>query len=164
MTELLGGWVRTIAAVAIICSAALMLTPSGKAKSVLKIVCALVMVFSVISPLMNKKLPLLSMDIAQYKQNAQEVIAQAKEEETKLNRTIIEEQCAAYILNKAQSLGIEGINVSVSAKWGDEGCWYPYEISILGEVISADKNRLSNLIAGELGIPAQRQNWGSNNG
>ena len=164
MTEYFGGWVRAAALMAVICGLALMLTPRGRAGAVLKIVCVLVMIFSIIRPIMSRAMPSLSLNIAQYRQQAQEITNQTRQQEANLNRSIIERQCAAYILNKAQSMGVEAAQVSVLAKWSEGGCWYPYEVSLGGRASPQVKNSLRAVIAGELGIPAERQSWSDENG
>ena len=55
-----------------------------------------------------------------------------------LNRTIIEGECRAYILDKADETGTELAEVTVTAEWSTDGYWYPHEVRI---VSGADENQ-----------------------
>jgi hypothetical protein len=97
------------------------------------------------------------MDISKYRDEAAIVAGDAEKEQTNLNRTIIEQKLGSYILDKAQSLGIDDLSLSVVLKWGDEGFWYPYEISLITNAPPLEKKGLATYIEGELGIPESRQ-------
>ena len=164
MTAFAQEWVRAIAGCALICAAAMALTPRGKVKNVLKLVCGIVLIMAMISPFLNKDLPDMSLDISEYRKKADEIIGQAQEKENGLSRTIIEGEMESYILDKAKSLSVQLESVEVSVKWGDEGCWYPYEVHMTGEIPQREKNLLSSNIEAELGVPNERQYWSSNDG
>ena len=73
-----------------------------------------------------------------------------------LERTYIEEQCAAYILAKAGQVGAEVESVSVRAQWDDGALvWYPREAVMTGRYSEA----LARAVEAELGIPPERQSW-----
>ena len=75
-----------------------------------------------------------------------------------LQRTVIESELRAYILDKATSLDMD-VTAEVEAHRGDGELWYPYKATLSGEYTQAQKDELSELIEAELAIPAQRQNW-----
>ena len=157
MTNVIGEWIRSMAGAALVCGIALALTPAGRVKHVLKIISGAVMAIALISPLLGGKLELLPMDISKYRDEAAIVAGDAEKEQTNLNRTIIEQKLGSYILDKAQSLGIDDLSLSVVLKWGDEGFWYPYEISLITNAPPLEKKGLATYIEGELGIPESRQ-------
>ncbi len=159
MTEFAGEWVRAIAGAALICAAATALTPKGKVKNVLKLLCGIVLITAMINPFINEELPTVSMDMAEYRREAEEIIGRAEEKENSLSRTIIEDELETYILDKAKSMDAELQSVEVSVKWGDEGCWYPYEVRVTADIPQREKNLISNSIEAELGVPDERQYW-----
>ena len=88
---------------------------------------------------------------------ARAVAEGAGEEADRLNRTIIERECAAYILDKADALGLAVSSAAVTARWSEEGFWYPWESR--AACSESDRETLSAVIEAELGIPAERQSW-----
>lgn len=159
MTEFAGNWVRAIAGAALICAVAFALTPNGKVKSVLKLICGIVLICAIINPVLKKNLPDMSMDMSKYREKADEIVSNAEETKNSLSRTIIEDKLKAYILDKAKSYNVELESVSVSVKWGDEECWYPYEVDLTADIGQKEKELISSAIEAELGIPKERQYW-----
>ena len=84
--------------------------------------------------------------------------ADVEEKEKQMLRAFIEQKCGAYILDEAEKMSIEGMDVKVRTKWIDEG-WVPWEASIEGTVTPEQRGRLSSVIDSELGIPEERQHW-----
>ena len=107
---------------------------------------------------------MLSMDISKYRAKADEIISDADEKQDYLSRTIIEDELETYILDKAKSLDAELVSVEVAVKWGDEGCFYPYEVYLTGNLTQMKQQLLSNSIEAELGVPDERQYWSSYEG
>lgn len=159
MTEILSDWVRGIAGAAVICGAALSVTPKSKVKNVLKVLCGVVLIIALISPLIDGDSADMSIDMAKYRAQADAIAEDAEKQKTNLSRSIIEQELKSYILDKAQSLDINDLTVNVGLKWGDEGFWYPYEIELKTNAGTGEINRLSSFIESELGIPAGRQYW-----
>lgn len=162
MTGVLESWVRAIAGTALICAIAFALTPKGKVKSVLKLICGILIICAIVNPVMKKNLPNMSMDMSKYREKADEITNNASETKNSLSRTIIEDKLKAYILDKAKSYNAKLDSVSVSVKWGDEECWYPYEVSISANIGQKEKGLISNAIEADLGIPKVRQYWSEN--
>ena len=93
------------------------------------------------------------------KDMAAEVVGSAEESANRLSRSIIEEETAAYIWDKAQAAGLAPEEVTVTVKWGDTSCWYPYEVRLRTDAPPDAKARLTEILASELGIPRERQHW-----
>ena len=60
-------------------------------------------------------------------------------------------------MDKATQLGLDGLWAEVTARWSDEGFWYPWEARLGGP--ESGRAELERLIEAELGIPAERQSW-----
>ena len=164
MMDFAGSWVRAIAGAALICAAAGALTPKGRVKGVLKMVCGLVLILSILQPLVGSDLGSMSLDISEYRRQAEEITGSAAQKENGLSRAIIEEELNAYRLDKAAGLQIPLQAVSVVMKWGEGDCWYPHEVSLTGVLPLREKERLTAEIEAELGIPRERQYWSEHEG
>ncbi len=159
MMDGLGDWIRGLAGAAVVCGAALTLTPKGKVKNILKVLTGVVLIIALVGPILDRNSTWLSIDMAKYRAQADEIAGDAEKSRTNLSRSIIEEQLNSYILDKAQTLGISDLTVKVVLKWGDESFWYPYEVQLQAKTGIAERNKLSSYIEGELGVPQSRQYW-----
>jgi hypothetical protein len=60
-------------------------------------------------------------------------------------------------LDKADALGISAADAAVTARWSEEGFWYPWESQV--SCPEGGRAALSEAIEAELGIPPERQSW-----
>ncbi len=158
MLDFLRSWILGLAGAAVFCAVITELCPGGSTKKVLKLLCGLVMAMALISPLIKGELPAYSINMAKYRTRADEISASAKESADSYSRAIIEEQCRAYILDKALALGVDVKDASVILRWNDGGFWYPAECTIEAEYNTA----LAESIESELGLGEESQKWGTN--
>ena len=154
MTGVLADWVRAICGAAVLCSAAMSLCPEGRVKRVLRLVCGLVMTCALLSPVLEIDLDAYSSAISGYGEAARAAAEGAQAEARELNRAVIEEECAAYILDKAGELGAE-VTVRVETRTGGDGVPVPWSAELTG----AQSEALASALETELGIPAERQVW-----
>ncbi len=159
ISELFGQWLHAVIYTGIVCSVAMLLTPEGRVKRALGLICALAMCAAVASPLGKLDTDAYSKALARYRLEAQQYIRQGEDYSKNLNRSVIEDECKAYILDKAEKLGAVLSDVSVTALWSSEGYWYPYEVSIKADIGEQQKNDLSDFIMTQLGISAEHQDW-----
>lgn len=159
MAEALHTWIVSIISCAVFCAVIIAVTPKGRVFNALKLLCGLVMIFAIISPLANLDFSEYSKSLKKYSDRADELTASANEYEDKLNRTFIEESCAAYILDKAENYGAHPDSVAVSADWSMDGYWYPVSADINCSCTDEQRSRLSASIEAELGIAKERQTW-----
>lgn len=158
MTELLRNWLFGLAGAAIVCSLATALTPEGRWRKITGLVCGVVMVIALISPLKDFNVSDYGSQLSEYRNAADKAAGRSEEISESLNRTYIQEECEAYILDKAADLNA-GVRTEVTARWDTGGWWYPYEVKIVGDCGEAVKNKLTAVIEADLGIPAERQYW-----
>ena len=159
MTEFLRSWLLPLCGAAILCAFALTLTPEGRTLRVVRLLCGVVLIIALLGPLGQFDFETYSMSMASYRDMAAQAVARLEETNDRLARTIIEEECAAYVLDKARFVGLVPEEVSVTAKWGDALCWYPYEMEITVSADAGEKQFLAGTIEAELGIPEERQHW-----
>ena len=97
--------------------------------------------------------------MANYKIDAERYTRQGEDYSKNLNRTIIEDECRAYILDKADEIGAGLSEVTVTAIWSSDGYWYPHEAIIVCSATDEQRSRLSDYIQTQLGISIGNQNW-----
>ncbi len=149
-------WLMGIVGAALLASLAEMLCPAGRVKPVLRLLCALVCALAVAEPLMELDMKSLSIGLASYRQQAQQITESEEEEAKMVQRTYIQEECAAYILTQAEARGLTLSSVAVTAQWDEgEALWYPWEVQIDGAYSPA----LAAAIEEDLGVPEERQRW-----
>ncbi len=156
MTSVIGEWALALCAAAAVCAAALALCPEGKVKRVLRTVCGGVMVLALVSPAARLDIDAYASAIARGREEAAAVTGGAEETKNSLERAIIESECAAYILDKAGSLGASVSSAAVGARWDEAGCWVPYSAQLIA---GSRSSALARAIETELGIPEERQSW-----
>lgn len=160
MDGILGNWIMGLSGAAVFCAVMCELCPKGSVKSVVKLLCGMVMALALISPLLNMELPYYAMNLAEYRLMAEEAASDGKSESDTLSRTIIEEQCRAYILDKGQALGADIQDAGVKLRWSSEGFWYPVGCEIKGKYHGG----LAAAISSELGLGDESQVWTNNEG
>ncbi len=158
MLDVLRSWILGLAGAAIFCAVITELCPSGSTKKVLKLLCSLVMAMALLAPFINANLPSYSLNIAKYRAQAEKISSSAKESAENYSRSIIEEQCKAYILDKALALGVDVKELELRLRWNEGGFWYPERCIINAEYNSS----LSEYIECELGLSKESQEWGTN--
>ena len=153
--EILRTWIMGLAGAALLCAVCTELTPQGSVKTVQRAICGVVMSLALISPLLRLDLDGYSLHLARYRKEAEEIAGQGKEISDSLSRTYIQEQCRAYILDKARLSGVPVTSASVELRWSGEGVWYPVAAEIEGTYDRA----LAEKIEEELGISRENQHW-----
>ena len=159
MSELFSQWLHAVIYTGIVCSIAILMTPEGRVKKALNVICAVAMCAAVASPLAELDFDAYSKAMARYELDAERYISQGEDYSKNLNRTIIEDECRAYILDKADEIGAELSEVRVTALWSSDGYWYPHEAEIVSSAADEQKSRLSDYIQAQLGISISDQNW-----
>lgn len=159
MIELVAQWARSAIFTAAFCAVVLALTPEGRVRKATELVCALVCIFAVLSPIIKIDFSEYSQSLSRYRTDAERLTAQAEDESENLNRLYIEDKCAAYILDKAKLLGAKIESCAVELAWSRDGCWYPVSASICGTYTAQQKQMLSDCIEAELGISCAEQKW-----
>lgn len=148
-------WVLGLTAAALVCAVATLLTPKGAVKGVTKSVCGLVMGLALLSPLLRLDFSEYALALADYREQAADLTAQAGEVSNRLDRTVIAGELEAYILDKAAEQGAAVTAAKVSLRWSSEGLWWPEAATLDG----AYHEGLAGVLEAELGIPRSAQTW-----
>ena len=159
MTEALRSWVIGIAGAAMVTAVAMTVTPEGKVKKIVALICGLMTVVALIKPLTGFDYTSFSKYLTQYRNDAEAFGAEVDSENENLRRRIIEDKCQAYILDKGKSLGITDLAVTVTAQWSEDGYWYPSGASLMTNADRETRDKLSQSIEAELGISPEELIW-----
>ena len=153
MTDIFSQWLHAVIYTGIVCSIALMLSPDGRVKNALKILCAVAMCAAIVSPLSELDFDAYSKAMARCRLDAEQYADQGEQ------YSKIEGECRAYILDKADETGTELAEVTVTAEWSTDGYWYPHEVRIVSGADENQRGKLSDCIQTQLGISVENQDW-----
>jgi hypothetical protein len=159
MPEVIRSWVIGIACAAMITAIAMTVTPEGSVKKAVALVCGLVVILALIKPIVGFDYTSFSKNMVELRNDAEAFSADVEGVNENLTRLIIEEECAAYILDKGTALGITDLEVIVTAVWSEEGYWYPCKASLKTNADEGMRFKLSRNIEAELGIPPEELTW-----
>lgn len=155
MMGAVGRWLAAIIAVSLLCAVADALMPQGAVKRVGRLVCGLTLLGAILSPLVG-------LDIAAGQQWLDECLSplQSQEElEETVNsqmKVIIEQEYAAYIVDKAAELGVT-CEARVECRRSEDGLYLPCRTEIAGPMTDGVRARLSQVIEEDLGVPESEQ-------
>lgn len=156
--EAIRTWILSVAGAGILVSIALSLTPDGPVKRFVRFIGGLIMIVVVLNPLVNIKFDSISAQISKYELEADQYQTGITIKNREIMALIIEEKTAAYILDKADELGLV-CDVSIKTEIGDNGYPYPYSVTITSNATSSQKKILIRYIESNLAIPEDRQEW-----
>jgi len=159
MTELVRSWVIGLTGMSLITAVVLTLTPKGKVRRVVTLVCGLGMIIVLIGPILDFDYDSFALYTSDSSVDLESFGTNLEEANEKLTRSIIQERTAAYILDKAESIGVSDAQFTVNTRMDEEGTWYPWEVTAEGTFTQSQKLELVSYMTGEIGIPEERQYW-----
>lgn len=159
MTEALRSWIVGITGAAIVTAIAMTVTPDGRVKKVVTLICGLMTVIALIKPVIGFDYDGFSKYLTQYKNEAASFSSNIEQANENLSRRLIEDNCAAYILDKGQSLGLSDLSVTVRASWSEDGYWYPSGVSLITDAEETLRHALGRIIEAELGVSSEELSW-----
>lgn len=152
------GWLLRLIAAAFIAALADGLMPRSPVKEVGRLACALLLLWAVLSPVLQMEPPDLGRSVQSWQESARQRQRELEEQSGSLLKSFIERETAAYIVDKAAQLGAE-CSAQVVCTAGEGGTWLPWSAEISGALTGAQQKALEAALAEELGIPAQRQSY-----
>lgn len=149
-------WLIGVTAAAMLTALARCLMPPGAVQQVGSLVCAMVLLWAVLKPFT----PLRQAFIGDF-----EVTRQTQAMDTKLTqqheqllKSFIEQECEAYIVDKAEQLGID-CGARVVCVTEEEGMWLPETVRVMGELSPQQRRELEQMIAADLGVERDKQEY-----
>jgi len=158
MMTVIRDWIISLTSSAILCAVLSEITPEGKVKTVQRTVCGIVMAVAFFSPLLNLHYDSFSINLAEYEKAASSITSDAEKITDTLSRKYIEDESAAYILDKAQTYGCDASGADVEVRWSSRGVWYP----VSAEIFASYNSRLASSVAANLGIAEDNIKWSGN--
>lgn len=151
-------WLLSVAAAALVASIAAALSPDGAPKKVAKFSGGLLLLLALLSPLRTVDDRDLAGFTAKYTVRAAEAAKVQTEEDRELVKSIIEEESAAYIWDKAEVLGVAPSQVAVTCRFSKEGFPALAQVTVRGSGEEDAWSALSEAITADfsLGKEAQR--------
>ena len=150
-------WLMGVACAALLLVVSGALVQSGGGKQVCKLAGSLLLLLVTVAPVLGLDQQdweeLLEFD-TQMMEEAEQALS---EQNNLLYESIIEEETEAYILDKAEALGVQ-CQVEVVVQWENE-IPQPWSVQVEGTWTQVQRDRLSEMLAEELGIPQQRQSF-----
>ena len=156
MMDGLRTWLLSLMFAAVLCAIARALMPAGPVKRAGGLICGLVMLSAVLAPAVQLSSAAAEAWTAQWSEGQaqrEEELRQGVNEEMK---RIIEQEFAAYIVDKAAEFGLD-CTAQVTCEAAEDGLCLPVRAEVTGPLSQADQDRLTQLLQEELGIPAEGQ-------
>ena len=148
-------WLLAVVSVSLLCAVADALMPAGAVRRVGRLVCGLVLVGAVVSPLAR-----LDVEGGQRWLDSWLAFQHSREAELKEMvdnhmKAVIEGECAAYIVDKAAEFGW---TCTARVECGDAGggLFLPVRAEVAGPLPEEARARLDQIIEADLGIPEDR--------
>ena len=147
MMGLVREWLLGITAAAILAALAESMMPDGGVKKAGKLVCGLMMAAAVLRPLGSVEVTDFALALEYDEQQTQ-----ALQEEADIRmKTIIEEELAAYSMDKAVQLGIP-CQIRFVCREAGEGLFLPESAEVLGITSEQEKQVLTEFLCADLGL------------
>lgn len=150
---------RGVCAASVFFGLALTLLPEGRERRLASLCVTAALVLMLVGIFRSFSWDDYAVSLAEMQSASDAISAGAEAQRRALNRLVIEQECAEYIMDKAADLSLELRSVKVSARWSREGVWVPERVSVVLQGGDEGRARLSALIEAELGVPEERQEW-----
>ena len=150
-------WLLGVTAAALVLALAEALAPEGSVKKVCRLAGGMALLLAAAGPVLEAlDGNLLAGAVEGWRDRSQRYERELEENNERLYLAIIEEETAAYVMDKARELGFE-CAVEVTCGYDENGVPCPWEVAARGQWAPEQRARLERLLEEELGVPAQRQ-------
>lgn len=155
--ELLRNWLIGITVSTVVAAMADSLLPDGPVKKIGKLTGGLLIMLAVLQPLGSLDYASISGILVNYRMQSESYDTALETENIQLIKNIIEEETAAYILDKATELDIT-CEADVTCFVKDETP-YPESVVIFGDLDDGEVQALSRIIEADLAISPENQHF-----
>jgi len=159
MTGLIRQWLLGVTAAALVLALAEALARSGPAKKVCTLAGGLALLLAAVGPVVGVlDGSALTRAVEDWRNRSQDYELELEEQKDQFYLAIIEEETAAYVMDKARELGLE-CSAEVTYGYDENGVPCPWEVTAQGVWTREQRAQLERLLEEELGVPAQRQHY-----
>lgn len=152
----LRGWLLGVIAAAILTALADSVMPSGAVKRVGKLVCGLMLLAAVFSPLPGFEIRESAQWLEEYMLALDAQEGELERQRQRQLKEVMEEEFAAYISDKAAQIGAQ-CRVEVACEPAGDGVFLPVRAELTGTFPGGTRQELERLLRTELEIPAENQ-------
>lgn len=128
----------------------------GNSAALVRLICGIFLALTVIRPLKELNLTDISLLPSGLMAEARATSGEGVDYTRQTKADLIKQQCEAYILDKAQTLGA---NIQVEIRISDGSEPIPVASMITGNLSPYARNQLSNALEKDLGIAQEDQKW-----
>lgn len=153
--------IRELCALSILFGVIMGIIPEGGVKRITGILCSAILIIVVLTPIKSIDIDSYALLLTQYREQEAQLTARADEINSRLNRAVIVEEYEAYIMDKAEELGIDVKEARVEVQWSTEAVWVPYSVSVTANADISLRRVFEDKLMAELGIPQERVKWQS---
>lgn len=151
--------IRELCAMSILFGVIMGIIPEGGVKRITCILCSAILIIVVLTPIKSIDIDSYALLLTQYREQEAQLTARADEINSRLNRAVIVEEYEAYIMDKAEELGIDVKEARVEVQWSTEAVWVPYSVSVTANADISLRRVFEDKLMAELGIPQERVKW-----
>ena len=157
MTNVIGRYLLSVSAVAMLLSVVQTLLPKGAVNRICTFVGGLLIVIVVLSPVVDIDFDGLARSFMRIPNETLQTEVQTFQPENDLLADIIKQNCEEYIWDKANELGADlEVDITLSE---DEDNPCPVSVVLTGRASLQQRTALMDCIRADMGIPSQRQEW-----
>ena len=150
-------WLLGVTAAALVLALADALAPEGGAKMVCRLAGGMALQLAAVGPLTGlADGGFLTQAVDGWRDRIQSYELELEEKNDLFYLSIIEEETAADIVDKAKEIGFD-CQAEVTYGYDEDGMPRPWEVTARGSWTQEQREQLSLLLEEELGVPAQRQ-------
>lgn len=147
-------YVISVIASALICSIITRITQNSGCREAVRVLCGVFLTIVLLQPISGLREMELSAYFDSWEQQAQVVADNGTAAAKDMKAAIIKQEMEAYIINKAAE---ENAVVEAEVTLGDD--FLPASVQLTGVVSPSVKQKLTQLLTAELGIPGEYQKW-----
>lgn len=159
MTEVIQKWLIGVTCAAMICALIEGMVPGGSTKRICRLAGGLLIMLAAMAPVLKFDEVDLEKAMKRYQIETVSYVTELEQKNSFIYETIIAENTAAYILDKATELGINNIDVYVKVRHQEDGTAVPHSVVLEGVWSEEEKLLLQDVIETELNIPVSSQEF-----
>ncbi len=152
-------WILSVTAAAAAAAIAESITPKGSVRKIVRLLGGLVLTVAMLQPVLRLDGETLRGILTRYRVEAGVADMDIGIDNMRIMKSVIEEQTGAYILDKAESLGIH-CEVAVTAQVQDGAeLPVPYCVTVTGTFTQEQREALTRRVESDLAIAPERQTY-----
>lgn len=130
------------------------LTQNNGSNEFIRVLCGAFMTIVLILPISENRGKLWNDLIPDFRSETESLIDDGTRVSGNMRAEIIKQRTEAYILDRASAMDAQ---IKVSVSLGKDGI--PKSVRITGRISPMNRSRLTDVIAADLGIPREQQEW-----